>query len=160
MPPAAKTPSRTAPARPAPEPGVVDEDVAGRLRSSVNRLQRRMRQQSLAGLSPAQASALGSVGRLGSPTLGELAAIEMVQPPTMTRIVASLTEAGMVTRSTDDTDRRSARVRITPAGREAIVRIRDLKDAFLVQRLARLGTAEQRKVAELVTLLEHILVDP
>jgi DNA-binding MarR family transcriptional regulator len=160
MPPASKTTTRTAPARPATELAVIDEDVAGRLRASVNRLQRRMRQQSLAGLSPAQASALGSVSRLGSPTLGELAAIEMVQPPTMTRIVASLAEAGMVTRSTDDTDRRSARVRVTPAGMDAIARIRDLKDAFLVQRLAQLSAAEQRKVAELVGLLEHILVDP
>ena len=92
------------------------EEVAGRLRAAVNRLQRRLRQESLGGLSPAQASALGSVNRQGSPTLGELAAIEQVQPPTMTRIVASLAEAGMVTRVVDATDRRSARVRITPAG--------------------------------------------
>ena len=61
------------------------EEVAGRLRIAVNRLHRRLRQESLEGLSPAQASALGAVKRLGSPTLGELAAIEQVQPPTMTQ---------------------------------------------------------------------------
>ena len=82
---------------------LTNEEVAGRLRIAVNRLQRRLRQESLGGLSPAQASALGSVNRHGSPTLGELAAIEQVQPPTMTRIVASLTEAGMVTRVADAT---------------------------------------------------------
>src|SRR5271165_7524270 len=98
------------------------EDVAGRLRIAVNRLQRRLRQESLGGLSPPQASALGSVNRHGSPTLGELAAVEQVQPPTMTRIVATLAEAGMVTRITDDADRRSARVRITPNGRRALER--------------------------------------
>jgi DNA-binding MarR family transcriptional regulator len=92
--------------------------------------------------------------------LGELAATEMVQPPTMTRIVASLADAGMVTRVTDDTDRRSARVRVTPAGTEAIARIRDLKDAFLVRRLAQLSAAEQRQAVELVGLLEQLLVDP
>ena len=54
--------------------------------------------------------------RHGNPTLGELAAIEQVQPPTMTRIVAGLAEAGMVTRVADANDRRSARVRTTPAG--------------------------------------------
>jgi DNA-binding MarR family transcriptional regulator len=136
-----------------------DEEVAGRLRSAVNRLQRRLRQESLGGLSPAQASALGSVSRHGSPTLGELAAIEQVQPPTMTRIVASLAEAGMVTRVADANDRRSARVSITPAGERALERMRTRKNAFLVRRLGELGPDEQRRATELVALLEHLLVE-
>jgi len=134
-----------------------DEEVAGRLRIAVNRLQRRLRQESLGGLSPAQASALGSVSRHGSPTLGELAAIEQVQPPTMTRIVASLAEAGMVTRVADANDRRSARARITPAGERALERMRTRKNAFLLRRLGELGPDEQRHAAELVALLEHLL---
>ena len=134
-----------------------DEEVAGRLRIAVNRLQRRLRQESLGGLSPAQASALGSVSRHGSPTLGELAAIEQVQPPTMTRIVASLAEAGMVTRVADANDRRSARARITPAGERALERMRTRKNAFLLRRLGDLGPDEQRHAAELVALLEHLL---
>lgn len=138
---------------------LTNEEVAGRLRIAVNRLQRRLRQESLGGLSPAQASALGSVNRHGSPTLGELAAIEQVQPPTMTRIVASLTEAGMVTRIADATDRRSARVRITPAGERALERMRTRKTAFLLRRLAELGPDEQRNANELVALLEHLLED-
>ncbi len=138
---------------------LTNEEVAGRLRIAVNRLQRRLRQESLGGLSPAQASALGSVNRHGSPTLGELAAIEQVQPPTMTRIVASLSEAGMVTRVADATDRRSARVRITPAGARALERMRTRKTAFLLRRLAELGPDEQRNATELVALLEHILED-
>ena len=135
------------------------EEVAGRLRIAVNRLQRRLRQESLGGLSPAQASALGSVNRHGSPTLGELAGIEQVQPPTVTRIVASLTEAGMVTRVADAADRRSARVRITPSGERALERMRTLKTAFLLRRLAELGPDEQLRAAELVALLEHLLED-
>jgi DNA-binding MarR family transcriptional regulator len=133
------------------------EDTAGRLRRAVNRLQRRLRQESLGGLSPAQASALGSVSRHGSPTLGELAAIEQVQPPTITRIVASLTEAGMVTRVADVNDRRSARVRITPAGERALEQMRTRKNAFLLRRLDQLSAQEQRQAAELVALLEHLL---
>jgi DNA-binding MarR family transcriptional regulator len=138
--------------------GVVDnEELASRLRLNINRLHRRLRQESLAGLSPAQASALGAVNRLGSPTLGELAAIEQVQPPTMTRIVASLTGSGMVTRVTDVADRRSARVRITPTGKRSLERIRTLKNAFLTRRLAELSPTEQAQAAEVVTLLEHLL---
>jgi DNA-binding MarR family transcriptional regulator len=143
----------------APPKAAINEELASRLRLCINRLHRMLRQEALAGLSPAQASALGSVSRLGSPTLGELASVEQVQPPTMTRIVASLQETGMVTRITDDSDRRSARVRITPAGKRNLERIRTLKNAFLVQRLAELGQDEQESAADLVALLEH-LVEP
>jgi DNA-binding MarR family transcriptional regulator len=135
----------------------VSEELASRLRLSINRLHRLLRQESLAGLSPAQASALGAVNRLGSPTLGELAAIEQVQPPTMTRIVASLADGGMVTRVTDAADRRSARVRITPAGKRALERIRTLKNAFLTRRLAALEPEAQAGVADLVALLERLV---
>ena len=137
-----------------------NEEVAGRLRIAINRLQRRLRQQSLGRLSPAQASALGTVHRHGSPTLGELAALEQVQPPTMTRIVANLADAGMVTREADDHDRRSARVRLTPAGAQALERMRTLKNAFLLRRLGELGSEEQRRASELVQLLEHLLEEP
>lgn len=136
------------------------EELAGRLRIAINRLHRRLRQEALGGLSPAQASALGSVNRLGSPTLGELAAVEQVQPPTMTRIVAGLGEAGMVTRITDDTDRRSARVRITPTGTKSLERIRTLKNAFLTRRLGELNDAERANASELIDLLDHLLVEP
>jgi DNA-binding MarR family transcriptional regulator len=139
---------------------LTDEEVAGRLRIAINRLQRRLRQESLGGLSPAQASALGSVSRHGSPTLGELAATEQVQPPTMTKIVAGLAEAGMVTREADANDRRSARVRITPSGLRALERMRTRKNAFLLRRLGELGPDEQRHATELVALLEHLLEEP
>ena len=97
------------------------------------------------------------MNRLGSPTLGELAAVEQVQPPTMTRIVATLADAGMVTRITDATDRRSARVRITPDGKRTLERIRTLKNAFLTRRLAELSPDEQAGAADLVALLEHLV---
>jgi DNA-binding MarR family transcriptional regulator len=99
------------------------------------------------------------VSRHGNPTLGELAALEQVQPPTMTRIVANLADAGMVTRVADENDRRSARVHTTAAGERALVRIRTAKDAFLLRRLDQLNPDEQRQAAELVALLEHLLED-
>jgi DNA-binding MarR family transcriptional regulator len=133
------------------------EELASRLRLAINRLHRLLRQESLDGLSPAQASALGAVKRLGGPALGELAAVEQMQPPSMTKIVATLTGAGMVTRVTDVADRRSARVWITPAGERSLERIRTLKNAFLARRLAELGADEQTAAADLVELLEHLV---
>ena len=139
---------------------LTDEEMAGRLRSAVNRLQRRLRQESLGGLSPAQASALASVRRHGDPTLGELAALEQVQPPTMTKIVAGLAADGMVTRVADANDRRSAHVRITTAGERALERMRTRKNAFILRRLGELEPGERQRVAELVSLLEHFLEEP
>jgi DNA-binding MarR family transcriptional regulator len=133
------------------------EDLASRLRLSINRLNRRLRQESLEGLSPAQSTALGAVNRLGSPTLGELAAMEQVQPPTMTKIVAFLADAGMVTRVTDPSDRRSPRVNITPAGKRTLERIRTRKNAFLIQRLTALNPDELAHAGDLMDLLEHLL---
>jgi DNA-binding MarR family transcriptional regulator len=136
-----------------------DDELAARLRVAVNRLNRKLRQQSLAGLSPAQASALGMVNKLGSPTLGELAAAELVQPPTVTRLVASLESAGLVARETDGTDRRVVRVRITAEGRRNLQRIRSLKNAYLTRRLAALDPAEMVLAEDLTRLLEHLVAD-
>jgi DNA-binding MarR family transcriptional regulator len=137
----------------------VHDELATRLRVAVTRLNRKLRQQSLAGLSPAQASALGMVNKLGSPTLGELAAAEQVQPPTVTRLVTSLESAGLVARETDGVDRRVVRVRITPEGRRNLQRIRTLKNAFLTRRLAALDPAEQSLAEDLTRLLEHLVAD-
>jgi DNA-binding MarR family transcriptional regulator len=136
-----------------------EEELATRLRVAVTRLNRKLRQQALAGLSPAQASALGTVNRLGSPTLGELAATEQVQPPTVTRLVTTLESAGLVARETDGADRRVVRVRITAEGRRNLARIRSLKNAFLTRRLAALDPAEKAQAEDLTRLLEHLVAD-
>jgi len=136
-----------------------DDELATRLRVAVTRLNRKLRQQALAGLSPAQASALGAVKRLASPTLGELAAAEQVQPPTVSRLVDSLERAGLVARETDVVDRRVVRVKITAEGRRNLQRIRTLKNAFLTRRLDALGPAEKAQAEALAGLLEHLVAD-
>jgi DNA-binding MarR family transcriptional regulator len=136
-----------------------DDELAARLRVAVTRLNRKLRQQSLAGLSPAQASALGMVNKLGTPTLGELATAEQVQPPTVTRLVTSMENAGLLAKETDDADRRVVRVRITAEGRRTLQRIRTLKNAFLTRRLAALDPAELASAEDLARLLEHLVAD-
>jgi DNA-binding MarR family transcriptional regulator len=136
-----------------------DEELATRLRVAVTRLNRKLRQQSLAGLSPAQASALGTVNRLDSPTLGELASAEQVQPPTVTRLVRSLEGAGLVGRKTDGVDRRVVRLTITAEGRRTLQRIRTLKNAYLNRRLAALDPAEQGLAESATSLLEHLVAE-
>lgn len=137
-----------------------DQELASRLRIAVARLHRRLRQQSLAGLSPSQASALGSVHRLGAPTLGELAEVEQVQPPTITRLVSAMEDAGLVSRFGDPSDRRITRVHVTPQGRRALQRVHHLKNAYLEQRLGLLEPGRQDYVVHLVELLERLVDEP
>lgn len=136
-----------------------DEQLAGRLRVAVTRLNRRLRQESLTGVSPSQESALATVNRLGRPTLGEIAQAERVQPPTMTRVVAAMEAAGLVTRLADAEDRRVTRVELTRAGRAALDRIRSLKTAYLARRLSLLSPRERARAADLATLLEELVED-
>ncbi len=95
---------------------LAETEMASRLRLAVTRLHRRLRQQAPSGLSQSQSSALASIDKLGSPTLGALAARESVQPPSMTRIVGGLEELGYVTRVVDPSDRRVVRVTVMPRG--------------------------------------------
>lgn len=136
------------------------EELPARLRVAVTRLNRRLRQESVTGVSPSQESALSTIRRLGTPTLGELAQAEQVQPPTMTRVVATMEAAGLVVRRGDEGDRRVSRVELTPEGRETLARIKRLKNAYLARQIATLPPAERARAAELAALLERLVADP
>src|SRR5438477_11778511 len=90
-------------------------ELTSRLRMVVARLSRRLRRESNEGATPSQLAALATIERHGPITLGDLAGHERVRPPTMTRIVTGLEETELVRRESDPTDRRVARVTITPA---------------------------------------------
>jgi DNA-binding MarR family transcriptional regulator len=141
---------------PAPTLTADDLDVAVRLRTAVTRLNRRLRQQALGRVSPAQASMLAMADRLGNPTLGELARAEQIQPPTMTRLVGTMVDAGFLSRFEDPADRRISRVGVTPAGRKELERIRKLKTAYLVEQIDGLEREDRERAAELVGLLERL----
>ena len=134
-----------------------DVDTAARLRRAVTRMNRRLRQSALGGVSPAQASLLASVDHLGRPTLGDLAAVEQIQPPSVTRLVRQLASDGLIVLVTDDVDRRATRATLTSAGRAELSSIRRRKTEFLESRLRELSPDDQAKVADLVSVLEHLL---
>jgi DNA-binding MarR family transcriptional regulator len=131
-------------------------NLAPRLRIAVTKLNRRLRSNALGGISPAQASALSMIERLGSPALNTLAAAEQVRPPSMTRIVDALESDGLVERRVDEADRRSSRVSVTAAGRRELTTIRSRKTAFLERRLAALSEADRTAVANALEILERL----
>ncbi len=134
-----------------------DLELAARLRLTVTRLARRLRQQSAEGLSPSQTSALASVERHGPLSPSELAAIERIQRPTATRVLSGLAEAGLVTREADAADRRIARVRITGDGAAVLKRGRLRKNAYLARRLQRLSPEQLADLERAAELLEALI---
>lgn len=134
-----------------------EAELAARLRLSVMRLARRLRQQAGAEVTASQLSALSSLTRNGSLTLGELSAVERVKPPTMTRIVAGLEELGLATRTVDPSDRRVSRVEVSEQGMRFVDRSRYRKDAYLAARMAALGPEDLAKLTAGIDALEHLL---
>ena len=147
----------------APAPASTEAAALGaQLRLAIARLSRRIRQQAaITGdeLTVSAQGALATIERFGPITLGELAGVEQVRPPSMTRIVARLEEYGYATRVVDPADRRVARAEITPAGRELLARSRTRKDAYLAQRVALLTDDERATLARAVPLLERLQDD-
>jgi DNA-binding MarR family transcriptional regulator len=137
----------------------VDDELVTRLRMAVVRLYRRLRQEDGPGATPSQMSALASLLRLGPLTLGELAAVERVRPPTMTRIVAGLCDAGMVERVPDERDRRVTRVSVSPAGESFAAATRARRNAFLAARLSELGPEDLDALTRAVAVLERLAAD-
>lgn len=132
-------------------------ELAGRLRQAVTRMNRRLRASSLGEISPAQASMLASIELIGTPSLGELANAEQIQPPSVTRLVKGLQDAGYISQAADVNDRRSTRVTITASGKKALAEIRDRKTQFLNSKLNSLSPKELAKAEELAALLERLL---
>ena len=135
-------------------------DAARDLNSAAIHLLRGLRAADrVSGLTPARLSALSVLVFGGPGTLGRLARTEDVSGPTMTRIVAALEEAGLATRQADESDRRVARITITPAGRKFLSRHRSRKDLFLADRLEKLTPRETKVLLDALPILERLVDD-
>jgi len=135
-----------------------DAGLASELRFGVMRLRRRLAMERHPDnpLSLGSMSVLAYLVRAGDRTVGELAAFEGVQPPSMTRTVTLLEEAGYVVRRPHETDGRAVVVQVTARGREAVLADRDRRDAWLDMRLNTL-TDEDRALLYRASALLHQL---
>ena len=132
-------------------------ETASRLRLVINRAARRMRQEAGSELRASSASALTSVELHGPLTPSELAEIERIKRPTATRILRSLEEEGLVERTPDPNDGRSALISITGDGRERLRRLRQRKNAYLAKRMRDLDPREIATLGSAAEILERLL---
>lgn len=140
-----------------PVPPAVDPELASRLRLVLNRLARRLRHQASDDLAPSLVSALVTIELHEPISLGRLAAHEMVTPPSITRMIATLERRGLVRRDTDAADRRVAWVKLTADGRRALARTRTRKTAYLARRLRSLSEEELLALQAALPVLERLL---
>lgn len=130
---------------------------------AVVRTARRLRQEAAGAvgeLTPTSAAALATVERHGPLTPSELAEIERVKRPTATRTLRVLSDAGLVERTRDPEDGRSALVSITTMGRDRLRRLRGRKNAYLARRMRELPAGDVEALERAAAILEEILEEP
>jgi DNA-binding MarR family transcriptional regulator len=133
------------------------DDVAGRLRRSMMRLTRMMRQYDDDDLSPTLASSLFMIDRVGPLNLGDLAAKERMTRASVTAVVDKLLRLGLIERRHDQADRRIVRVEVSAAGRRRVNARRTQRTAWLTGRLQELSAADLLRLDAAADVLERII---
>lgn len=137
-------------------------DSAARLRLGIVRTARRLRQEAAieaTGLTPTSTAALATIDRYGPLTPSELAKLERVRRPTVTRTLGCLDREGLIERTPDPADGRSALVRVNATGRERLRRLRGRKNAYLARRMRDMPAADVEALERAAEILERMLED-
>jgi DNA-binding MarR family transcriptional regulator len=135
------------------------EDVAARLFLAVGRLSRSLRRAGVPGPGHGAVSALSTLVRSGPVRLGDLAAKEGVAAATMSRIVASLVEAGYARREPDPVDRRAWLATATEEGERILLGVRSTRVRELHRRIERLPEDLRATLAAALPALEALRAD-
>jgi DNA-binding MarR family transcriptional regulator len=135
-------------------------DTAAQLRMGIVRTARRLRQEAAAeatGLTPTSLSALATIDRHGPLTPSELAKLERVQRPTVTRTLGCLEREGLLARTPDPADGRSSLVSVNATGRERLRRLRGRKNAYLAKRMREMSAEDVATLERAAAILEGML---
>ena len=134
--------------------------LAHDLRIAVMRFSRRLRAQRVdTSVTLTQLSAMSTLRRHGAMSAGELAAHERVQPPSMTRVVAALEAAGLVSRTPHPTDGRQVVIDLTPAAQQLLDAEARAREAWLSGRLQQLTPQEREVLREAAAIMEELAAE-
>ncbi|WP_165067269.1 MarR family winged helix-turn-helix transcriptional regulator [Marisediminicola senii] len=138
-------------------PSAVTYELSRELRIAVNRLSRRLRAEKADhDLTDGQTTVLGIIELTGPRTLTELSEIERVTPPSMSRTVTALLEAGYIERQPSDDDGRKVLLSLTANGHTLVLETRRRRDEWLYTRLATMTEAERRTLADAASILRRL----
>jgi DNA-binding MarR family transcriptional regulator len=135
-----------------------DAGLASELRLAVMRLRRRLAHERHPdnALSLGAMSVLGCLYRQGELSIGELAAQELVQPPSMTRTVSALKESGYLARRSHETDGRQVLVSLTDQGQRVVLADRRRRDEWLATRLRELSAEDRAVLRKAAPILQRL----
>lgn len=133
-------------------------DTADALHSAAIHLLRRAREADKAsGLSPARLSLLSVLVFGGPATISQLADIEQVRAPTMTRLVQALEAGGLAERRAHPSDKRASLINATRKGTRLLQRARQRRLDILTRVLSPLSTAEVEQLAKAAHIIDRAL---
>src|SRR5919201_1043914 len=132
-------------------------ELAALLRPSLLRLTRLVRNQRVdTSVTLTQLSAMGTLRKRGPMSPGDLAAYERVQPPSMTKVLGSLEEKGLIRRTPHASDRRQAIITLTDRGIELLDSERRARDAWLARRLAEMTAEGRGRLRDILPVLDKL----
>jgi DNA-binding MarR family transcriptional regulator len=132
--------------------------TADALRPALLQVGRELRREARAlGVSPEQVSLLVAIKRAPGVGIRDLAALERVSPPAMTRHVDRLERDGLVARTPSDEDRRRVGISLTDEGQRLLRRVRSRRTVWLAQRLAGLTAEELAAIEAAIEPLRKLL---
>lgn len=134
-------------------------ETAPRLRAAVGKLGRLLRRidaSSGVDLTPTRVAVLLTADRRGPIRIAEIAEREGLNPTLLSRTIAHLSAAGLIERSADPEDRRSAWVTVTAAGAAAAERIRDQRTVAVREAIADLNPTDRALIDAALPALERL----
>lgn len=131
-------------------------EVSGRFAYVVGRVNRRLI-AARGELSYGLLSALSTVAKQGPIRFADLAQIELVSAPSITRLVAELENRGLVERSADPVDGRASLIVVTEKGDEAIVQARAARAKVVYEMLSGLSPDDIARVEKALPVLEGLI---
>jgi DNA-binding MarR family transcriptional regulator len=136
-------------------------DLAAQLRTILSRLKRRLREQGGRGdLTPSQISVLLRLEKDGAATVSGLARAEGMRPQSMSSIVTSLQDAGLVSGIPDPNDGRKTLMSLSKKCEKLLREARAARQDWLTTTiLQKLSAQEQQQLSTTLELLSRLTED-
>jgi DNA-binding MarR family transcriptional regulator len=128
--------------------------LANDLRIACQQVSRRVRFEPNAELAPHEVSVLGKL-KDGPKTPGELAELERISAPSLTKTAGCLADKGFLERFDHPSDGRSKLLALTDSGREALARVARVRDSWMYARLKGLSDEEREILRQAVAILNR-----